>query len=70
VSAQTQPHLTPEQYLEIERASEFRNEYYNGRMYPMGDAPFARAGGTYRHSKLTHRLSRLLGNALTGAPAR
>jgi Uma2 family endonuclease len=68
VSAQTQPHLTPEHYLEIERESEFRNEYYNGRMYPMGDAPSAMAGGTYRHSKLTHSLSRRLGNALEGRP--
>ncbi len=68
MSAQPQPHLTPEQYLELDRASEFRNEYYNGRMYPMGDAPSAMAGGTYRHSKLTHSLGRRLGNALEGRP--
>jgi Uma2 family endonuclease len=68
VSAQPQPHLTPEQYLEIERAAEFRSEYYQGRMYPLGDAPSAMAGGTYRHSKLTHSLGRRLGNALEGRP--
>jgi Uma2 family endonuclease len=34
----------------------------------MGDAPSAMAGGTYRHSKLTHSLSRRLGNALEGRP--
>jgi len=68
MSAQTQPHLTPEQYLEIDRASEVRNEYYNGRMWAMGDGPSAMAGGTYRHSKLTHRISHLLANALEGRP--
>ncbi len=35
MSAQTQPRLTPEQYLEIDRASEVRNEYYQGRMWAM-----------------------------------
>ena len=35
MSARPQPRLTPEQYLELDRASEFRNEYYNGRMYAM-----------------------------------
>ena len=43
MSAQAQPRLTPEQYLEQDRTSEFRNEYYNGRMYVM-------AGGTHRHA--------------------
>ena len=43
--------MTPEQYLDIERAAEFKSEYYKGRMYPMGDAPSAMASGTYRHSK-------------------
>lgn len=68
MSGQPQPFLTPEQYLELDWASEFRNEYYQGRMWAMGDAPSAMAGGTYRHSKLTHRLSRRLGNALEGRP--
>jgi Uma2 family endonuclease len=67
MSAQPQPHLTPEQYLELDRASEFRSEYYKGRMYPVGNAPSAMARGTYRHSKLTHRMSRALGNALQGS---
>jgi Uma2 family endonuclease len=43
MSAQPQPRLTPEQYLEIERAAEFRSEYYNGRMYAM-------SGGTHPHA--------------------
>jgi Uma2 family endonuclease len=35
MSAHPQARLTPEQYLEIERAAEFRSEYYNSRMYAM-----------------------------------
>ena len=40
MSAQSQPRLTPEQYLEIERAAlDVHSEYYNGRMcrQPSGD---------------------------------
>lgn len=43
MAAQPQPRLTPEQYLELDRASEFRNEYYNGRTYAM-------SGGTLWHA--------------------
>jgi Uma2 family endonuclease len=44
MSAQSQPRLTPEQYLELERAAQdVRSEYYNGRMYAM-------SGGTYPHA--------------------
>jgi Uma2 family endonuclease len=42
MSAQPQPRLTPQRYLEIERAAEFRSEYYNGQMYAM-------SGGSYAH---------------------
>lgn len=34
MSTQATPFLTPEQYLEIERAAETRSEYRNGTMYP------------------------------------
>jgi Uma2 family endonuclease len=61
VSAQPQPRLTPEQYLELERASEFRHEYYNGRMYAM-------SGGTHPHSIIIGNLGRVLGNALEKGP--
>jgi Uma2 family endonuclease len=57
MSAQPQPRLTPEQYLEIERASEFRNEYYNGRMYAM-------SGGTHTHALIIGNLGGELRNAL------
>jgi Uma2 family endonuclease len=35
VSSQAIPHLSPEQYLEIERNAEFRSEYLNGQMFAM-----------------------------------
>jgi len=57
MSAQPQPRLTPEQYLEIERAAEFRNEYFDGRMYAM-------SGGSHPHAIVIGNLIRQLGNAL------
>lgn len=35
MSSQTIAYLTPEQYLEIERASEFRSEYLDGEVFAM-----------------------------------
>jgi Uma2 family endonuclease len=59
--AQSQPRLTPEEYLKLDRASEFRNEYYNGQMYAM-------SGGTHPHAIITSNVSRELGNALKKRP--
>jgi hypothetical protein len=42
MSAHAQPRITPEQYLETERAAEFRNEYYAGRVYAI-------SGGSLPH---------------------
>jgi hypothetical protein len=40
MSAHSQPRLAPEEYLAIERAAQFRSEYYNARMYVMpGEDP-------------------------------
>ena len=61
MSAQPQPHLTPDQYLEAERAAEFRSEYYNGHIYAM-------SGGSYRHAQIIGGLVRELGNALKNRP--
>ena len=49
--------LTPEQYLEIDRAAEVKSEYYNGEM-------FAMAGGSWTHSVLASALSRVVGSRL------
>lgn len=61
MAAHTQHWLTPEEYLAIERAAEFKHEYYNGRMYAM-------AGGSYWHARIGHNLSRELGVALRNGP--
>jgi len=61
MSAQPQPRLTPEQYLEAERAAEFRSEYYGGHI-------FAMSGGSYRHAQIIGGVVRELGNALKTRP--
>jgi Uma2 family endonuclease len=57
MSAQPQPRLTPDQYLELDRASEFRNEYYNGRMYAM-------SGGTHTHAIIAGNLTAAIHKAV------
>src|SRR5260370_606637 len=57
--AQPIPGLTPEQYLEIERAAEFKSEYYCGAMYAM-------PGGTIPHSWIIARMIFLLSQKLEG----
>jgi len=49
--------ITPEEYLEIERKAETKSEYYRGEM-------FAMSGASRYHSRLTTRLSKLIGNHL------
>jgi Uma2 family endonuclease len=61
MSTQPRSYLTPQQYLEIERAAERRSEYYNGEMFLM-------AGGSKKHGKITENMSRALGNALEDKP--
>jgi Uma2 family endonuclease len=61
MSAHAQPKITPEQYLEIERAAEFRSEYYAGRMYAM-------AGGQYRHAHIFGNVAREIGIQTKGGP--
>jgi Uma2 family endonuclease len=62
MSAQPQPRLTPEQYLERERAAQdVRSEYYNGRMYAM-------SGGTHPHAIVIGNLGSELGIALKKGP--
>jgi Uma2 family endonuclease len=62
MSAQPQPRLTPEQYLELERAAlDVRSEYYNGRMYAM-------SGGTHPHAIVIGNLGSELRIALKKGP--
>ncbi len=61
MSAHSQPRLTPEEYLEIERAAEFKSDYYDGHMYAM-------SGGSLRHAIVIAGMVRELGNALKNRP--
>jgi Uma2 family endonuclease len=53
--------LSEAQYLELERAAEFKSEFYDGEM-------FATAGGSRAHSLIASNLIRELGNRLKGGP--
>ena len=59
MSTQAKPYLTPEQYLEIERAAEYKSEYFNGEM-------FAMSGGTLDHGRIFRNLLSLLNGQLRG----
>lgn len=61
----TQPKtlLTPEQYLEIERAAEYKSEYYGGEM-------FAMAGAREAHNLVVTNAVRELANQLRPKPCR
>ena len=61
MAAQPQLRLTPEQYLEIERAAEFRSEFYNGRTYAM-------AGASPTHVLLVGNLTGELRSLLRNGP--
>jgi Uma2 family endonuclease len=57
MSAQPLPRLSPEEYLAIERAAEFRSEYYDGAMYAM-------SGASHPHNVINVNLVRELSSAL------
>jgi Uma2 family endonuclease len=62
--AQTKERIyTPEEYLELEIASETRNEYRNGEIVPM-------TGGTPNHNDLASNLLVSIKTALKGKPYR
>lgn len=53
--------LTPEEYLRIERAAEWKSEYIDGEM-------FAMAGASYRHTIITANLAGELRDQLRNGP--
>ena len=59
MSTQPVPHLTFDQYLEIERAAEFRNEYLHGQMYAM-------AGASRNHGRIVASVMASLWEQLRG----
>lgn len=58
---QTESRLTEAEYLEIERAAEFKSEFFDGEM-------FAMAGGTLQHSRISSNLTREFGIRLEKSP--
>lgn len=61
MAAYPQPSLTAEQYLALDRAAEFRNEYYDGVMYAM-------SGGSHPHGTIIGNLVREFGLILKKQP--
>jgi|SRR5450755_223216 Uma2 family endonuclease len=59
MATEAKPFLTPEDYLRIERAAEYKSEYYQGEM-------FAMAGTTVAHSRIVMNVSAELVTALKG----
>jgi Uma2 family endonuclease len=55
--------VSPAEYLEIERASDLKYEYENGRIYAM-------AGGTQAHARIAYNMANLLDDHLTNKPCR
>jgi Uma2 family endonuclease len=62
--------LTEAEYLAIERAAEFKSEFYNGEMFPMQGpgGPLGMAGATFAHNRIKENFSIALANALRGGP--
>ena len=57
MSVRTKPFITPEEYLERERAAEFKSEYYNGEI-------FAMSGGSRNHVLIAGNCQMALRSAL------
>jgi Uma2 family endonuclease len=59
MSAPAEQWISPEEYLVLERASEYRSEYFNGRIYAM-------AGATLEHTRITLNVGGELRQRLKG----
>ena len=59
MSTQPKPYLTPEQYLEIDRAAERGSEYYAGEIFPMEAVSLS-------HARIVTNLSAMLHTQLRG----
>src|SRR4051812_28242241 len=57
------PHYTPEEYLELERAAEYKSEYINGEIYAM-------TGGSEEHNTIAGNIYMSLRTQFRGRPCR
>jgi Uma2 family endonuclease len=58
-----QPFVTPEEYLALERAADFKSEYFSGEMVAM-------SGASHRHETIAVNLTAEIRNALRGKPCK
>ena len=63
MSIQRQPHLTPEEYLALERTAEYKSEYVAGEICAM-------AGASERHVSIVANLMYILVGQLKGRPCK
>lgn len=70
MSAVPKQKLTVDEYLAIERAAEFKSEFFDGVMYPLQGpgGPLGMAGAKYDHNRINENLSVELANRLKGGP--
>lgn len=61
MSQQIQPYISPQEYLRLERQSEYKSEYVNGQI-------FAMTGASRKHNLITINISRELSLQLKGRP--
>jgi Uma2 family endonuclease len=69
MATQPKTYITPEQYLEIERKAEFKSEYYQGEMWPLGEPPVT-ASTKEAHSLIVWNLAAELHRQLRAKPCR
>jgi len=63
MSAQPQPYYTPEEYLALERAAEYKSEYLDGEILAM-------SGASIPHNDIASNINWQLRTALQGRPCR
>ncbi len=63
IESKPQPYYSPEEYLKLEEAAEFRSEYHDGQIIPM-------TGGTPNHNQIALNLGGAINFATKGQPYR
>src|SRR5712692_636457 len=61
MSQQIKPFISPQEYLRLERQSEYKSEYLNGEIFPM-------TGASRKHNLVTTNISSSLHRQLKGRP--
>jgi Uma2 family endonuclease len=63
MASQTKPYISPEEYLEIERRSQHKSEYFDGKMVAM-------SGATESHNLISTNISSELNLQMKGRPCK